>query len=268
MRNKKAPSLAAVGAGKKGGKVRDLACPHSATPPRPAQSECCANCQFFRRVALASGRDRLLCQLTGEKFYSAAGWCDLFAPGKWEETWADPNPSPLPKWLLRSAERLRALTHTVVSGMVEAPKYNERRTASAIPVICPGAGRSTRKSIAANSAYHAAGVFIGWRVHIGQSVRPGVRETPAASRWAGERMLCPFSFYSRNNEAPMHSIPLFRAASCGGRASLSFLLRKLARAGETAALVALLGTSLSTSARVRWAMLGNVLTVEEVRHVA
>ena len=66
----------------------------------------------------------------------------------------------------------------------------------------------------------------------------------------------------------MHSIPLFRPASCGGRASLSFLLRKLARAGETAALVALLGTSLSTSARVRWAMLGHVLTVVEVRHAA
>lgn len=60
----------------------------------------------------------------------------------------------------------------------------------------------------------------------------------------------------------MHSIPLFRPASCGGCASLSFLLRKLARAGETAALVALLGTS----ARVRWAMLGHVLTVVEVRH--
>ena len=44
----------------------------------------------------------------------------------------------------------------------------------------------------------------------------------------------------------MHSIPLFRPASCGGRASLSFLLRKLAR--------------------VRWAMLGHVLTVVEVRH--
>lgn len=27
----------------------------------------------------------------------------------------------------------------------------------------------------------------------------------------------------------MYSIPLFRPASCGGRASLSFLLRKLAR---------------------------------------
>lgn len=268
MTQKKSPRcLAAVGADQKGGK-EFLASSDLATPARPAQAECCANCQFFRRVALPSGHDRLLCMMTGEKFRTAAGWCDLFAAGSWDETWADPDPAPLPKWLLRAAERLRALTHALVSGMVEAPKYNERRTASAIPVICPGAGRSTRKSIAANSAYHAAGVFIGWRVHIGQGVRPGVRETPAASRWAGERVLCPLSFYSRSNEAPMHSIPLFRPASCGGRASLSFLLRKLARAGETAALVALLGTSLSTSARVRWAMLGNVLTVKEVRHAA
>ena len=95
MRNKKAPSLAAVGAGKKGGKVRDLACPHSATPPRSSQSECCSCCQFFRRVALASGHDRKLCMMTGEKLRTAAGWCDLFAPGKWEETWADPAPAPV-----------------------------------------------------------------------------------------------------------------------------------------------------------------------------
>lgn len=95
MRNKKAPSLAAVGAGKKGGKVRDLACPHSATPPRSSQSECCSCCQFFRRVALPSGHDRKLCMMTGEKLRTAAGWCDLFAPGKWEETWADPAPAPV-----------------------------------------------------------------------------------------------------------------------------------------------------------------------------
>lgn len=86
MRNKKAPSLAAVGAGKKGGKVVNLACPHSATPPRSSQSECCSCCQFFRRVALPSGHDRKLCMMTGEKLRTAAGWCDLFAPGKWEET--------------------------------------------------------------------------------------------------------------------------------------------------------------------------------------
>lgn len=95
MRNKKAPSLAAVGAGKKGGKVVNLACPHSATPPRSSQSECCSCCQFFRRVALPSGHDRKLCMMTGEKLRTAAGWCDLFAPGKWEETWADPAPAPV-----------------------------------------------------------------------------------------------------------------------------------------------------------------------------
>ena len=95
MRNKKAPSLAAVGAGKKGGKVVNLACPHSATPPRPAQSECCSCCQFFRIVALASGHDRKLCMMTGEKLRTAAGWCDLFAPGKWDEVWADPAPAPV-----------------------------------------------------------------------------------------------------------------------------------------------------------------------------
>lgn len=126
MTQKKSPRcLAAVGADQKGGK-EFLASSNLATPARPAQAECCANCQFFRRVALPSGHDRLLCMMTGEKLRTAAGGCDLFAAGSWEETWADPNPSPLPKWLLRSAERLRALTHTVVSGMVETPN-NVRR---------------------------------------------------------------------------------------------------------------------------------------------
>ena len=261
MRNKKAPSLAAVGAGKKGGKVRDLACPHSATPARSSQSECCANCQFFRRVALASGRDRLLCQLTGEKFYSAAGWCDLFAAGKWEETWADPDPSPLPKWLLRTAERLRALTHTVVSGMVEAPN-NVRRNRR----LCR-APHGEKSGLFCFVSIPATGASCERRY-----ISTGHVQYPrglAALRWPGSvsrLFLCLQSLKQRR--CLMHSIPLFRPASCGGRASLSFLLRKLARAGETAALVALLGTSLSTSARVRWAMLGNVLTVEEVRHAA
>lgn len=127
MTQKKSPRcLAAVGADQKGGK-EFLASSDLATPAHPAQSECCANCQFFRRVALPSGHDRLLCMMTGEKLRTAAGWCDLFAPGKWEELWADPDPAPLPKWLLRAAERLRALTHALVSGMVEAPN-NVRRS--------------------------------------------------------------------------------------------------------------------------------------------
>lgn len=261
MRNKKAPSLAAVGADQKGGKVRDLACPHSATPPRSSQSECCANCQFFRRVALASGRDRLLCQLTGEKFYSAAGWCDLFAAGKWEETWADPDPSPLPKWLLRTAERLRALTHTVVSGMVEAPnRVRRHRRLYRAP-------HGEKSGLFCFCQHNATGAFCGG--YISAERRPVSARTGGLTL-AGERRSAFFCAFKtpKQSRCLMHSIPLFRPASCGGRASLSFLLRKLARAGETAALVALLGTSLSTSARVRWAMLGHVLTVVEVNHAA
>lgn len=59
----------------------------------------------------------------------------------------------------------------------------------------------------------------------------------------------------------MHSIPFFRPVSCGGRASLFSLFRKLARADETAALVALLGTS----ARLCRDMFHNLLTMQEVR---
>ena len=261
MTQKKSPRcLAAVGADQKGGK-EFLASSNLATPARPAQAECCANCQFFRRVALPSGHDRLLCMMTGEKLRTAAGWCDLFAPGKWEETWADPNPSPLPKWLLRTAERLRALTHALVSGMVEFPNNVRRnRRLCRAPhgekcglfcfVSIPATGASCeRRYISTGHVQYPRGL--------------------AALRWPGSvsrLFLCLQSLKQRR--CLMHSIPLFRPASCGGRASLSFLLRKLARAGETAALVALLGTSLSTSARVRWAMLGHVLTVVEVRHAA
>ena len=107
MIKKKSPrGLAAVGAGKKGGKVVNLACPHSATPALPAQGESCDRCQFFRIVALASGHDRKLCMMTGEKLRTAAGWCDLFAPGKWEE--------------------LRPLTRALALGMVKAPNTVRR----------------------------------------------------------------------------------------------------------------------------------------------
>lgn len=260
MRNKKAPSLAAVGAGKKGGKVVNLACPHSATPALPAQGESCDRCQFFRIVALASGHDRKLCMMTGEKLRTAAGWCDLFTPGKWGETWADPDPSPLPKWLLRSAERLRALTHTCClghGGVLQNVGRRSRRLCHAphgekCGLFCfvsiPATGASCeRRSISTGHLQYPRG--------LAAYLRPG-------------RVSRLLFFQIPNGRYPMHSIPLFRPASCGGRASLSFLLRKLARAGETAALVALLGTSLSTSARVRWAMLGHVLTVVEVRHAA
>lgn len=241
MIQKKSPRcLAAVGAGKKGGKVRDLACPHHATPPRPAQSECCANCQFFRVVALASGHDRKLCMMTGEKLRTAAGWCDLFAPGKWEE--------------LRPLTRARCLGQTelpqTVRGVTDAFRMPHMQEKSGLFcfVSIPATGVSCeRRSILTGHLQYPRGL--------------------AASDWPG-RVSRLFLRLQNPKQVRcfMHSIPLFRPASCGGRASLSFLLRKLARAGETAALVALLGTSLSTSARVRWAMLGHVLTVVEVRH--
>lgn len=56
----------------------------------------------------------------------------------------------------------------------------------------------------------------------------------------------------------MHPSLFFRPASCGGRASLSSLFRKLARAGETAALV----TVLDTSARLCREMFHNFLTMQ------
>ena len=216
MRNKKAPSLAAVGADQKGGKVRDLACPHSATPPRSSQSECCANCQFFRRVALASGHDRKLCMLSGEKLRTAAGWCDLFAPGKWEETWADPNPSPLPKWLLRTAERLRALTHTVVSGMVEAPNRVRRHRR-----LCR-APHGEKSGLFCFCQHNATGAFCGG--YISAERRPVSARTGGLTL-AGERRSAFFCAFKtpKQSRCLMHSIPLFRPASCGGRASLSFL---------------------------------------------
>lgn len=241
MIQKKSPrGLAAMGAGKKGGKVVNLACPHSATPALPAQAESCDRCQFFRVVALASGHDRKLCMMTGEKLRTAAGGCDLFAPGKWEE--------------LRPLTRARCLGQTelpqTVRGVTDAFRMPHMQEKSGLFcfVSIPATGVSCeRRSILTGHLQYPRGL--------------------AASDWPG-RVSRLFLRLQNPKQVRcfMHSIPLFRPASCGGRASLSFLLRKLARAGETAALVALLGTSLSTSARVRWAMLGHVLTVVEVRH--
>ena len=165
--------------------------------------------------------------------------------------------------MLRSntAERLRALTHALVSGMVEAPN-NTRRNRR----LCR-APHGEKSGLFRFVSIPATGVSCERR-----SILTGHLQYPrglAASDWPG-RVSRLFLRLQNPKQVRwfMHSIPLFRPASCGGRASLSFLLRKLARAGETAALVALLGTSLSTSARVRWAMLGHVLTVVEVRHAA
>lgn len=200
MIQKKSPRcLAAVGADQKGGK-EFLASSDLATPARPAQGESCANCQFFRRVALPSGRDRLLCMMSGKKLNSVAGWCDLFAAGKWEEVWADPNPSPLPKWLLRSAERLRALTHTCCLGHGGVPLTSRGVTrafpasqelekvvshillSKLLPDVCP------------------VGCF---RILAGHNVRVFVRPRRLLE---GRGALCPAFFYSPNFEASMYPI--------------------------------------------------------------
>ena len=72
------------------------------------------------------------------------------------------------------------LTHGRGWGMLKVPKKHERRTASAIPVFSPRAGRSTGKSIAESSAYHAlpeiysAGACLYWQVRCpGQPQGPG-----------------------------------------------------------------------------------------------
>ena len=139
MIQKKSPrGLAAAGAGKKGGKVVNLACPHDATPALPAQGESCDRCQFFRAVALASGRERLLCMLSGEKLRTAAGGCDLFAPGKWDEAWADPAPAPRQSWLCR------VCTHGIVPSFRAAIiglagcRSHYLPDGRGWPVLCPG----------------------------------------------------------------------------------------------------------------------------------
>lgn len=139
MIQKKSPRcLAAVGANQKGGKVRDLAYPHHATPPRPAQAESCDRCQFFRRVALPSGHERLLCMMAGEKLRTSAGGGELFAPGKWEETWADPAPAPRQSWLCRVCRHgIVPSFRAAIIGLVGC-RSHYLPDGRGWPVLCPG----------------------------------------------------------------------------------------------------------------------------------
>ena len=237
IKEKSPRCLAAVGAGKKGGKVAELAYPHDATSPRPSQSECCSGYQLFRAVPLLSSRGRLLCMLTGEKLHTAAGWCAMFAPGHWAE--------------------LRALTCARALGMVEIP--NQTRRSKRLSSI-PHAGRSLAAQTAFAVKAPAGRMPGGLLAHIGRVVTSSIREDWRLRLSRGA--LYPAFFISpESNEVPMYFIPFFRPASCGGRASLSSLFRKLVRADETAALVALLGTS----ARLCREMFHNIPTMQEVR---
>ena len=124
MTQKKSPRcVAAVGADQKGGK-EFLASSDLATSIHPAQAECCANCQFFRRVALPSGHDRL--------------WCDLFAAGSWDETWADPTPEPQQSWLCRVCRHgIVPSFRAAVIGLVGC-RSHYLPDGRGWPVLCPG----------------------------------------------------------------------------------------------------------------------------------
>lgn len=90
-------------------------------------------------------------------------------------------------------------------GMVEAPKYTDRRTASAIPVFPPRAGKSTRKSIAGSSAYHALPEFIRQMcIGIGRYDVRDNRKAPAAYQWAGEHRTCLFFIFNSKNTEVHH----------------------------------------------------------------
>ena len=98
------------------------------------------------------------------------------------------------------------LTEGRLSATVKAPKNTDRRTASAIPVSPQRAGRSTRKSIAGSSAYHAlpevhpAGACLYWQVRCpGQPQGPG----SLSVGWGAPCLpLFFFFFNSQNTEVP------------------------------------------------------------------
>lgn len=129
--------------------------------------------------------------------------------------------------MLRSntAERLRALTHALVFGMVEAPNKARRSRR-----LCR-APHGEKSGLFRFVSIPATGVSCERRY-----ISTGHVQYPrglAALLWPGSvsrLFLCLQSL--KQSRCFMYSIPLFRPASCGGRASLSFLLRKLARAGE------------------------------------
>ena len=99
------------------------------------------------------------------------------------------------------------LTVGRLSATLKTPKYNERRTASAIPASSPRIGRSIGKSIAERSAYHAlpevhpAGVCLYWQVRCpGQPQGPG----SLSLGWGAPCLPLFLIFNSQNNEVFPH----------------------------------------------------------------
>lgn len=119
-------------------KLAKFACNYVATSARPAQSESCDRCQFFRRVALPSGRNRLLCMLTGERLTAAdvATACAHFMPGDWAATWGDPDD---PRQSLVCGLCRHAVAPTRRSSWLGATvcRLHRPEARSAAPVHCP-----------------------------------------------------------------------------------------------------------------------------------
>lgn len=82
-------------------------------------------------------------------------------------------------WEGLAAVKRGGLTHARPWGMVEAPNFVRRHKRLSRPLPMTG------KSLVAHSACLAAGVAIGRLVHIGEKLRPGFSDGPAASRRPG-----------------------------------------------------------------------------------
>lgn len=156
---------------------------------------------------------------------------------------------------LAQARASRALTHALALGMVKVPNKARRHRR-----LCR-APHGEKCGLFCFVSIPATGVSCE-RCYILAERRPVSARTGGLAL-AGERrsaFFCAFKI-PKQSRCSMHSIPFFRPTSCGGRASLSFPLRNLARVGETAALVALLGSS----ARLCRKMFHNIPTMQEVR---
>ena len=150
----------------------------------------------------------------------------------------------------------RALTHALALGMVKVPNTVRRHRR-----LCR-APHGEKCGLFCFVSIPATGVPCKRRYILAE--RRPVSARTGGLTVAGERrsaFFCAFKI-PKHSRCSMHPSLFFRPASCGGRASLSSLFRKLARAGETAVLV----TVLDTSARLCREMFHNFLTMQGGGH--
>ena len=134
-------------------------------------------------------------------------------------------------------------------GQSGLPKYYEWRTANAF-LLSQGEEQAPEKALL--KVLHIMPLpesFRRVRVHIGRAQRPVSVKTRQPLVGLGSVVPCLF-FYPKATRYPMN---LSQSPASHGPEL-------------TPALAALLGSTLPASCRVSWLILGNVLTVEEVRH--